>query len=210
MAGGRGRAATYDRPLVAALYDLDLRLTSRLLWGMSLAEQARLLRDTISAADGALVLDVPVGTGLALDRAKGADGALVVAVDLSAAMLRRARRRLGPRAAYVEADAAHLPFRAGAFAACHSGNGFHVFLDPQAAATELARVTRRGGAAAITSWTGRGNAVARRYHRLLARLGQVNGPVPADEHRRTLEAAGFTTTGATTQGTVLRWSGHRS
>jgi ubiquinone/menaquinone biosynthesis C-methylase UbiE len=210
MAGVRGRAATYDRPLVASLYDIDLRLMSRALWGMSLAEQVRLLAETMSSADGGLVLELPVGTGLVLERAKGDDSAFVIAVDLSAAMLRRARGRLGACAAYVEADAAHLPFRDGAFAACHSGNGFHVFPDRQSAATELARVTRRGGRAAVTSWTDRGNRVARAYHRLLARLGQVNEPLPPDDHCRTFEAAGFVTTATTTRGTVLRWTGHRS
>lgn len=209
---GRGRAAVYDRPFVAALYDLDVRLTSRLLWGTSVAEQVRFGAAALDSAGGDPVLELPVGTGLVLDRALAAspsDG-LVVAVDLSGAMLRRARRRVGGRAVYVQADAAHLPFRHSAFAATHSGNGFHLFPDRHAAATELARTLRTDGVAAITTWTDQGRGAARWYQRVLARLGHVNEPTSPAEHVRTFTSAGLRQHSSALGGTLLRWTGTRT
>lgn len=228
---GMGRAAVYERPLVPTLYDLDVRLTSRLVWGTSVAAQARFAADVIDA-DGP-VLEVPVGTGLvtrkALRRAsstparasttRGSAGVrprvrptglpLVVAVDLSAAVLRRARRRLGSRAVYVQADVAHLPFRSGAFRAVHSGNGFHLFADPAAAAAELARAASSGSPVAITTWTDQGRWLARAYRRLLARLDVTDGPRTVAEYAQLFEDAGLTGRSATVGGTLLRWRGER-
>jgi len=197
----------YDRPFVAALYDLDVRLTSRMLWGTSVADQVRFAADAIARGEGGPVLELPTGTGLILDAALARRTGLVVAVDLSRAMLRRSRRRLSDRAACVEADVAHLPFRDGAFASVHSGNGFHVFPDRNAAATELVRTLRRGGFAAITTWTDQGRRVARAYQRALARRGLINPPTTAADHTWTFEAAGLVTTGATQGGTLLSWTG---
>lgn len=208
----RGRATTYDRPFVAALYDLDVRLTSRHLWGTSVAEQVRFAADAVDMAAGGPVLELPAGTGLVLDRALAAapHRGMVVAADLSGAMLRRARRRLGDRAVYVEADVAHLPFCDGAFVAIHSGNGFHLFRDRPAGARELVRTLRPGGLAAITTWTDQGRRAARWYQRALARSGHVNEPTSIAEHVRTFAAAGLVQHSSTTGGALLRWTGRRA
>lgn len=206
---GRGRAAVYDRPFVAALYDLDVRLTSRHLWGTSVAEQVRFAAAAVASAGGGPVLDLPVGTGLVLQPSLPDHAGLMVTVDLSRAMLRRARRRLGDRAVYVEADVSHLPFREGSFAAVHSGNGFHLFPDRGAAAAELTRVLRRGGLAAITTWTDRGRWLARRYQRVLARVDFVSSPVTVADHVRAFEAAGLDERSSEVGGTLLRWTGRR-
>lgn len=156
--GERTTASIYDRPFAAALYDLDVRLTSRHLWGTSVADQVVFAGEVAGAVDGGRVLDVPVGTGLVMDKALASTDPrpFVVAADRSIATLRRARRRLGDRAVYVVADVGHLPFASGAFAAVHSGNGFHLFPDRARAAAELARTVEPGGLAAITTWTSRG------------------------------------------------------
>jgi ubiquinone/menaquinone biosynthesis C-methylase UbiE len=204
----RGRAATYDRWWVPALYDLDVRFASRLVWGASVATQARLLADVLTEGP---VLDVPAGTGLFTARAVRArrSDSLIVAVDLSGRVLRRARRRLGDRAVYVEADVGRLPFRDGTFAAAHSSNGFHLFPDTSTAAEELVRVTRPTGRLVVTTWTDRGHVVARWYQRLLARLGHVNVPRSPADHISTIEAAGGVTETHTTTGTLLQWEGRR-
>lgn len=204
----RGRAETYDRRWVPELYDLDVRLTSRLLWGASVGSQARLLADVLTEGP---VLDVPAGTGLITARAvrdKPSD-ALIVAVDLSGRVLRRARGRLGGRAVYVEADVGQLPFCDGAFAAAHSSNGFHLFPDTSMAAAELVRVTRPAGLLVVTTWTDRGHLLARAYQRLLARLGHVEIPRTPAHYVSTIEAAGGVTETQATTGTLLRWKGHR-
>lgn len=204
----RGRAAIFDRWWVPALYDLDVRFASRLVWGASVASQARLLAEVLNEGP---VLDVPAGTGLFTTRAlRGRrNDSLIVAVDLSGRVLRRARRRLGDRAVYVEADVGHLPFRDGTFAAAHSANGFHLFPDVPRAAEELVRVTRPAGRLVITTWTDRGHVVARLYQRLLARLGHVNAPLSPAHHISTIEAAGGATDTHITTGTLLQWKGRR-
>jgi ubiquinone/menaquinone biosynthesis C-methylase UbiE len=202
----RGRAGTYDRRFVAVLYDLDVRLTSRPIWGASVASQARLLSEVLETGP---VLDVPAGTGLITAKAVASRerAALVVAVDLSRAVLLRARGRLGSRAVYVEADVSRLPFRAGAFAAAHSANGFHLFPDVSSAAQELERVCRPRGRVVVTTWTDRGHVVARFYQRLLARLGHVERPRAPETYVAVLEAEGLVTQAIKVTGTLLCWSG---
>ncbi len=207
----RGRAGLYERPLVAALYDLDVRLTSRPLWGTSLRDQVRFATDALLDAEGP-VLEVPVGTGLVLKRAlaRRRRATVVVGVDLSRAMLRRAQRRLGTRAALVQADVMHLPFRDGAFAAVHSGNGFHLFPSRHTAAREITRTLQPGGVAAITTWTDQGGRPARIYQRLLVGLGQITPQVSVAEHVRTFRDAGLLERTSQVGGTLLRWVGTRS
>src|SRR5262245_20528495 len=67
------------------------------------------------------VLDLGCGTGV-LTSAVAARSAIVVGVDVSAAMLGRARQRLGGRTgvALVQGSAFRLPFRDGTFTAVAS------------------------------------------------------------------------------------------
>jgi ubiquinone/menaquinone biosynthesis C-methylase UbiE len=173
------------------------------------ADQVRFEADAIAAAAGGAVLDVPVGTGLVLERALPPSGGLVVAVDLSPSMLHRARRRLGDRIVYVRADVSHLPFRDGAFAAIHSASGFHLFPDRATAAVELVRSLRAGGLAAILTFTDRGHRITQAYQRLLARRGLLTAPASVADHVHTFEAAGLEERSSTLGGTMLRWTGLR-
>ncbi len=209
----RSRWAIYDRPLVAALYDVDIRLSSRLLWGAPLARQARFMAELLDDAASRPLLEVPGGTGavlaMALARARAKPSRIAV-VDMSAAMLVRARRRLGDGAVYVRADVNRLPFADGTFAAVHSGNGFHVFADRAAAASELVRVTTAGGAAGITTWTRRGRRLAEGYMALLERLGSIGRPETPEEHAARFAAAGFVEERSEVAGSLLLWRGRRA
>ncbi|HEX5138719.1 MAG TPA: class I SAM-dependent methyltransferase [Planctomycetota bacterium] len=91
---------------------------------------------------GEVILDVGAGTGH-LTEAFRRRGFRVVAVDAAAGML--ARNTAGAR---VRADAARLPFRAGAFALAAESNLLHHVEDPVAALAEMARVSA-GRVAAI-------------------------------------------------------------
>src|SRR5438067_4888671 len=95
----------------------DARETERL------ERQARFLTrwilDGVEAGPGARVLDLACGTGAMMRRlAARLPDALLFGADLSRAQLHAARSR-SPWLALVNADAAALPFRAGAFDVVH-------------------------------------------------------------------------------------------
>jgi ubiquinone/menaquinone biosynthesis C-methylase UbiE len=101
---------------------------------------ARQLAERLALDD--LVLDVGVGTGIvALELVEL--GYRVVGVDISPAMLGRARDRLGARVAV--ADAAALPFRTGSVPQAVSTWLLHVVPNQMDVFMELARVLRPGG-----------------------------------------------------------------
>jgi phosphatidylethanolamine/phosphatidyl-N-methylethanolamine N-methyltransferase len=127
----------YDRQ--AALFDL-MEVPVELLAFRRL--RRRLWRDV----DGALVLEIGVGTGknIPYHRAESR----TVAVDISPRMLRRAARRarrLQRDVDLVLADAHHLPFRDKAFDAAAATFVFCSVPDPIAGLQEMRRVVRDDG-----------------------------------------------------------------
>lgn len=103
---------------------------------------------------GMQVLDVATGTG-AQAIAFADAGAEVTAVDLSAAMLRVARRKVGRRTiVFREGDARALPFRSGSFDRAGISFGLHE-MPPSVrreALRELARVTKADGRVVIVDY----------------------------------------------------------
>lgn len=88
------------------------------------------------------VLEVGVGTGVvALGLARR--GRAVIGVDLSAAMLTRARERLGP--VLVRGDSRSLPLGDDSVSSAVSVWVVHAVVPPQAMFSEVARVLRPGG-----------------------------------------------------------------
>lgn len=112
-------------------------------------DDAHLLGDPAGLA-GRRVLEVGCGAGQCARRL-AALGARVVGVDLSGAMLDRARalgRRPGSPAVagLVQADARRLPFADGSFDVAFSAYGAVPFVaDPERVMAEVARVLRPGG-----------------------------------------------------------------
>lgn len=104
---------------------------------------------------GERVLDLACGTGLALrhlERGVGPGGE-VVGLDLTPAMLERARRRAGRHgwgnAKFQEGDAARLPFPAASFDAALCAYALHIIPDYQGAVRELHRVLKPHGRLAV-------------------------------------------------------------
>ena len=115
-------------------------------------------RAVVAACDvraGESVLDVAAGTGNAA-LAAAQRGARVTALDLTAALIERGRRRTadaGFDVRWVQGDAIELPFATDAFDATVSILGVMFATEPARAAAELARVTAPGGRVAVASWT---------------------------------------------------------
>jgi SAM-dependent methyltransferase len=148
------RSPLFDR-VGAATYDFFVererlaRAGALLLWG----SDARLLYRSLSAIsearDGAAILDVPCGGGLAFRALRPEQQVRYVAADLSPGMLRRARREAHRRGLdsieVLEADVESLPFGDGSFDLCVCFNSLHCFSDPAAALREIARCLKPGG-----------------------------------------------------------------
>lgn len=97
--------------------------------------------------DGAAVLDIPCGGGVALRGARRGQDVRYVAADIAPAMLERTRveaERRGVAVELREADAGNLPFDDATFDLAVSFTGLHCFPDPERAVHELARVLRPG------------------------------------------------------------------
>jgi len=98
--------------------------------------------------DGAAVLDIPCGGGVALRGARPGQDVRYVAADISQSMLERTRAEAAKRDIAVElreADVGDLPFDTATFDLVVSFTGLHCFPDPHAAVREMARVLHPGG-----------------------------------------------------------------
>jgi SAM-dependent methyltransferase len=121
-----------------------------LFWGTDIRRLYRATRVIGEQPDGAAILDVPCGGGVALRGLRPGQRVRYVAADISDAMLERTRGEAERRgvADVVElrrADAEALPFADGEFDLCVSFTGLHCFPDPRRAVLELGRVVRPGG-----------------------------------------------------------------
>jgi ubiquinone/menaquinone biosynthesis C-methylase UbiE len=107
----------------------------------------------LRGGSGQSVLDVGVGTGAFLAYASSSlDPTVPLAgVDVSISMLKHARRKLGSRAMLVKGDIQRgLPFRAASFDAVLLMRVANHLKSLEAAAAEIARVLRHGGALIAT------------------------------------------------------------
>jgi len=119
---------------------------------------------------GERILDLSTGTGWA-SRLVARRGATVIGVDIAPDLLDSARAAAAAEGLNIEyqvGDAEALPFEDGAFDAVISTVGVMFATKQEAAAAELARVVRRGGRIALTTWTPDGNvfgmfSVMKRY-----------------------------------------------
>ena len=130
---------------VAPRYDLMNRLMT---FGLDQGWRRWAAR-TIATPGATHVLDVGTGTGDFLPIIEQAmPGARVVGADFTHAMLVAGQAKLErhtSNAAFVNGDALHLPFTAGAFDAVTTGFTMRNVADIAQAFREMARVTRPGG-----------------------------------------------------------------
>jgi ubiquinone/menaquinone biosynthesis C-methylase UbiE len=128
-------------------------VAARIVW---VAEQ---LAENLDLQAGWKVLDVATGSGNgALAAARR--GCEVTGVDFVPALLERGRVRAESErlnVAFREADAENLPFADGSFDAVTSIFGAMFAPDHKKAASELARVCKRGGKIGLCCWTPEGH-----------------------------------------------------
>jgi phosphatidylethanolamine/phosphatidyl-N-methylethanolamine N-methyltransferase len=128
---------TYER--LAAVYDV--------VFGAVLQSGRKRAVDCLGLRPGHRVLEVGVGTGLNAELYPG--DCAVTGIDLSRAMLERARQRVERKGLrhiqLLEMDAAHLTFPDGTFDTVYAPYLVSAVPDPVAVAREMRRVCRPGG-----------------------------------------------------------------
>jgi SAM-dependent methyltransferase len=123
--------------------------------GPGMAEEVRIARLLMALSHGDSVLDLACGTGnFSREFARTVTGSgLVVGVDTSRTMLERAAAELERaelrNVALIRAGGEELPFRDDCFHAVCCFAALHLFAEPFAALSELARVLAPGGRIAI-------------------------------------------------------------
>ena len=191
-----------DDPLWAGIYDflVENPTVGRPAWGVGLGSSLQRLYDACDEIgelpEGARVLDVPCGGGVALRGVRAGQGLHYVAADISETMLERtmtaARERgVADQVTPVAADVAHLQFDADCFDLVVSFTGLHCFPDPHAACLEMGRVTRHGGRI-LGSAMLKGTGVRQLGLRAVGTAAGLLGPgATAVEVHDWLESAGF-------------------
>lgn len=128
---------------------------------------------------GQRILDLATGTGWT-SRVVARRGASVTGVDIASGLLEAARTKSvaeGLPIDYRIADAESLPFASGTFDAVVSTFGVMFTSRPEMAATELARVCRKGGRIALTTWAADSN-LFRMFEVMKRYMPPPSDPVP--------------------------------
>lgn len=136
----RSRAAFNEQ---AASYDEGMQGShARALYPHILEEAKR----SLAGVRVPRVLDVGCGTGALSEQLLAVmPDCRLTGIDLSSAMVERARIRLAAKAEVIEGDAERLPFRDESFDLVVCNDSFHHYPDPDRAAFQIWRVLRRGG-----------------------------------------------------------------
>ncbi len=200
---GAAYSAYMQRPRLA-------RLVSRLVWGSDVRRYYADMAAIETVPDGSTVVDCPCGAGAALPALPPGRDLRYVAVDLSPAMLARARRRAaagGLKVELVEADATAIPLEPSSADLFLSFWGLHCFDDPAAALLEAARVLRPGGRLIGCCFV-RGESLRQRLL-LRPHRGDFGRLGTEAETRGWLAAAGFELTDVERSGLFLFFAGRR-
>jgi ubiquinone/menaquinone biosynthesis C-methylase UbiE len=141
----------------------ELKQRQSVMWGKgpyqrvteTIADIHELIVERVPPRPGQRWLDLACGTGAVAERAaKG--GPDVTGLDLSPVLIETAKERareLGLAIEYVVGDCENLQFEESSFDSVSSCCGIMFAPDHEAAARELARVTRPGGRIALANWT---------------------------------------------------------
>lgn len=171
-----------------------MRLIGRVIWGIDASVLYASMKPVSQVADGATILDVPCGGGVAFRALHPGQDVHYVAADLSEKMLSRARRHAKARSLdqieFLAADMTALPFPDGQASLFLSYSGLHMVSDPELAVNEIARCLKPGGQLVGTTFLAQGPRRARTLFGIGSRSGH---PLPPsrEDLRRWLISAGI-------------------
>jgi ubiquinone/menaquinone biosynthesis C-methylase UbiE len=174
--------------------DWLMRLIGRVVWGIDASVLYRSMEAIRGAQNGAVILDVPCGGGVALRALRPDQDVRYIAVDVSEKMLARAKRRAKRRSLnqveFAVADMRALTFGDGEadLVVCYSG--LHMLDDPEPAVRELARCLKPGGKLVGTTFLAEGSRRQRALFELDRRSGNPTPP-RRDDLRDWLHDAGI-------------------
>jgi demethylmenaquinone methyltransferase/2-methoxy-6-polyprenyl-1,4-benzoquinol methylase len=190
---GAARAVRQMFDAIAPRYDLLNHVLSanvdRLWWRRT----ARRFKAVLAEPDAA-VLDICCGTGdmtMALLRHRPQGARPILAADFARGMLSRGALKFGaaraaagePYAVALEADALHLPLRAGSLDLIVTAFGFRNLANYEAGLREFCRVLKPGGQLGILDFSEPGGLVGKAYavyfRRVLPAIGRMISGVAA-------------------------------
>ncbi|MFY9488707.1 MAG: methyltransferase domain-containing protein [Solirubrobacterales bacterium] len=170
-------------------------MIGRTVWGIDLAPMYASTGTIGAEAEGATVVDVPCGGGVALRGVKPGQSINLVVIDIDQKMLARTTARADVRGIYgittIEADMRELPLDDASVDLLCTFSGLHMIDAPHRAVVEFGRVVKPGGRLIGSSFTGDGSRRQRRLFAAGERRGLAKAPADGATIASWLNAAGF-------------------
>ena len=160
--------------LFAPLYDLNERITGKLLVGVDMVKGRAHIVSLLGLKPGMRILEVSPGPGVFQKYLRNdiSDTGELVALDLSMGMLRQCQKRnQSLNVQLIHGNAQFLPFADNSFDALYHFGGINLFNDPQKAINEFIRVVKKDG---IVSWGDEGFSANYKHERRKKILLKMN------------------------------------
>lgn len=173
----------YDKR--ASLYDsvVSTRLYNLVMWGTSPRYYVEFAREALDSSSDGMFLDAGCGSLLFTSNIYASSDRLIVALDQSLAMLRRARQRLRKLSGHVpkhirllQADLNDLPFRRNSFRSVLCLNVLHQFADATGLVSGLNELLSKSGNLYLTSLVSNNRTIGDWYLEALYRTGEFVRP----------------------------------
>lgn len=187
-----------------ALYDFYIErerlaaVIGPLVWGISTRSMFESMSAIRAAPDGATILDVPCGGGVAFRALDPGQRVRYIAVDIADAMLARARRRAAEQkldqVELLRAEIGALPLLDATVDLCVSYGGLHCVSRPRAALAELGRCLKPGGVLIGTTFLATGTRRQRALLGAAQRRGELGPLATARQLGDWLRGAGIAET----------------
>lgn len=167
----------------------------RLVWGTDTRPMYASMEAIGRMGEGATIVDVPSGGGVALRALRPEQRVRYVAGDIAPEMLERVRAKAAARGLTqveaLEADMCSLPLPDASAELFCSYSGLHMIAEPERAVAEIARVLKPGGELVGSAFVADGSRRQRFLFGAAERRGGQPGLGTKDDHARWLREAGL-------------------